>query len=65
MKTGIDHWLPDVSFDDNPALNVGSASVLSCGDDPPVKHPIGFRALREKPRVRVKAWTRPILERET
>lgn len=62
MRNGIDRWMPDIAYDDAPSMNMGSASGLQYGEDPPVRNKIGFQVRREKPRVRIKAWTRPVLE---
>lgn len=62
MKTGIEHWLPDVMLDDAPAMNMGSASGLCEGVEPTIRHAMGFQFHRSKPRIRIKAWTRPIPE---
>lgn len=61
MRSAFDIWFPDEAYD-LPSMMVGSASGLTDCDAPVISHPIGFRVRREKPRVRIKAWTRPILE---
>lgn len=50
--TDYENWCPD---------HGNSFEVSSDGREPVVRHPIGFRVQR-KPRIRVKAWTRPVLE---
>ncbi len=60
-KLWIADDLPVVDYDP-PYLEEGRYWSSSGGDKtvPDVIHPIGFK--RSKPRVRVKAWTMPILK---
>jgi hypothetical protein len=54
--------LPDIPWDDDASLQRGDAWSSTEGDKdyPNVTNPIGF--MRRKPRVRVKAWTMPIVK---
>lgn len=57
-------WVADVLPEgdyDAPYMEQGSHWETTEGDEtvPVVRHPIGF--MRRKPRVRVKAWTMPIV----
>lgn len=64
MRTGLDCWDPPESYDPEQPM-MGSAWSLVEGNAPSVRHPIGFVTSREKPRVRIKAWTRPVLNGDT
>jgi hypothetical protein len=55
-------WIADDlgSDYDPPQMDRGEAYVVAPDDHyPAVKHPIGF--MRRTPRIRVKAWTMPII----
>jgi hypothetical protein len=56
--------LPDADYEPEP-IDHGSSYETGVGPHtcPEVKRPIGF--MRTKPRVRVKAWTMPILPKDT
>lgn len=58
MRTGLDCWDPPESYDPE-RPDMGSAWSSMDGAVPSVRRPIGFITSREKPRVRIKAWTQP------
>jgi hypothetical protein len=60
----MDGWIADElpeAYYEPSDMRHGSHWETTGGDEtiPDVKHPIGF--MRRKPRVRVKAWTMPII----
>lgn len=59
----IDFWVADDVDYEPEWIDQGSSYELSdepC--QPIITHPIGFQITPPKPRIRIKAWTRPIIE---
>ncbi len=59
LRTGVDAWWPSEADDDR-YQERGDSYGLNDDAGPRVTRPIGF--MRRKPRVRVKAWTCPIIK---